>query len=93
MVVHQLVVLQLVKVIGAQFLIQYPVPQEEIYRVQNIMRFPTDLKDNNDFSYPWMAQLDAHTWYLVFYCGKMHGANSIYGMTFDMRITKTGGID
>jgi len=36
---------------------------------------------NRDSTYPWMTQLDADSWFVVFYYGRGKGANSIYGMT------------
>jgi hypothetical protein len=49
-------------------------------RVATLVTFPATLGARNDFGYPWMTPLDADHWFLVFYCGKMHGANAIYGM-------------
>ncbi len=46
-----------------------------------VVRFPESLGHRDDFTYPWMTPLDDETWFLVFYCGKKSGANSIYGMT------------
>ncbi len=44
---------------------------------------------NRDFTYPWMVQLAPDRWFLVFYCGRVKGANSIYGMTITPEKTVT----
>jgi len=33
-----------------------------------------------DYGYPWMTRVGPGQWFMVFYCGKLAGANGIYGM-------------
>jgi hypothetical protein len=54
-------------------------------RLGIVARFPSELGVNNDFGYPWITQLDDHTWQVVWYCGQMHGPNALYGLKLDMR--------
>lgn len=34
-----------------------------------------------DFGYPWMTQLNEREWFLVMYCGRTAGPNSLWGTT------------
>lgn len=54
-------------------------------RVETLVTFPAELGKRNDFGYPWMVPLDAEHWYLVFYCGQLHGSNAIYGATLTLK--------
>lgn len=58
-------------------------------RLGLVAALPKEAKEHADWSYPWMTPLDGSTWFVVFYSGKVKGANSIYGLTIRPENTET----
>ena len=45
-----------------------------------VAKFPRALGERKDITYAWMAPLGDDHWYVVFYCGRTHGASDIFGL-------------
>jgi hypothetical protein len=49
-----------------------------------VAQFPKSLGERKDITYAWMAPLGANRWFVVFYCGRVHGASDIYGLEIEI---------
>lgn len=49
-------------------------------RLGLVAALPRSADEHTDWSYPWMTCLNGDDWFVVFYSGRVNGANSIYGL-------------